>query len=80
MLSLRHDKALHTVKLSDHLADVPDYIVPSSLREVVATKIVRKAPKEKLKLKQGKNRAFRKYVVSVGCFIAKSLFSSRFNE
>ncbi|KAK7574293.1 hypothetical protein V9T40_011484 [Parthenolecanium corni] len=62
LLSLRHDKALHTVKVSDHLADVPDYIVPSSLKEVVSTKIDKKNPKEKFKLKQGKNRAFRKYV------------------
>lgn len=62
---MRHDKALHTVKVSDHLADVPDYIVPSSLKEVVSTKIDKKNPKEKFKLKQGKNRAFRKYVVSI---------------
>lgn len=30
--SLRQDKALHTVRLQPHLKDVPDYIVPASLR------------------------------------------------
>lgn len=34
-MSLRHDKALHTVKLQDHMADVPDYMVPSSLKEYI---------------------------------------------
>ncbi|VVC41385.1 Hypothetical protein CINCED_3A012794 [Cinara cedri] len=35
LLSLRHDKALHTVKLQDHMSDVPDYMVPASLKEFV---------------------------------------------
>lgn len=35
MLSLRHDKALHTVKLQDHMSDVPDYMVPISLKEFI---------------------------------------------
>lgn len=34
-MSLRHDKALHTVKLQDHMSDVPDYMVPSSLKEYI---------------------------------------------
>lgn len=29
---LRHDKSLHTVRHQDHLRNVPDYIVPSSLK------------------------------------------------
>lgn len=33
LMSLRHDKALHTVKLQSHLADVPSYLVPESLKE-----------------------------------------------
>ncbi|XP_050433695.1 probable ATP-dependent RNA helicase DDX56 [Adelges cooleyi] len=37
LLSLRHDKALHTVKLQDHMADVPDYMVPASLKEFLHT-------------------------------------------
>lgn len=32
--SLRHDKALHTVKLQSHLADVPEYIVPDALKRL----------------------------------------------
>lgn len=35
MLSLRHDKALHTVKLQDHMVDVPEYMIPSSLKEYI---------------------------------------------
>lgn len=31
---LRHDKALHTVKIQQHLADVPEYIVPPTLKNV----------------------------------------------
>ncbi|XP_012283540.1 probable ATP-dependent RNA helicase DDX56 [Orussus abietinus] len=33
--SLRQDKALHTVKLQPHLRDVPDYIVPPSLKRLI---------------------------------------------
>lgn len=35
LLSLRHDKALHTVKLQDHMADVPDYMIPTTLKEYI---------------------------------------------
>ncbi|CAH0558745.1 unnamed protein product [Brassicogethes aeneus] len=31
---LRHDKALHTVKIQQHLSDVPEYIVPPSLKSL----------------------------------------------
>ncbi|XP_018576397.1 probable ATP-dependent RNA helicase DDX56 [Anoplophora glabripennis] len=31
---LRHDKALHTVRLQPHLADVPEYIVPPTLKNL----------------------------------------------
>lgn len=31
---LRHDKALHTVRIQQHLADVPDYIVPPTLKNL----------------------------------------------
>eukprot|EP00095_Tigriopus_kingsejongensis_P008864 maker-scaffold15_size728074-snap-gene-5.14 protein:Tk08864 transcript:maker-scaffold15_size728074-snap-gene-5.14-mRNA-1 annotation:"probable atp-dependent rna helicase ddx56-like" len=31
---LRHDKALHTVKHQAHLKNVPDYIVPQTLRKI----------------------------------------------
>ncbi|XP_026670793.1 probable ATP-dependent RNA helicase DDX56 [Ceratina calcarata] len=33
--SLRQDKALHTVKLQPHLKDVPEYIVPPTLKRLV---------------------------------------------
>lgn len=31
---LRHDKALHTVRIQSHLKDVPDYIIPPTLRRL----------------------------------------------
>lgn len=62
--SLRHDKALHTVKLQDHLTDVPDYIVPSSLRDVISNKSDDVKPRCGIKFKAGRNKAFRKYMVS----------------
>lgn len=34
LTSLRHDKALHTVKVQPHLADVPEYIVPDALKKL----------------------------------------------
>jgi len=40
--SLRHDKALHTVKLQPHLADVPEYIVPPALRNLAGVSRPRK--------------------------------------
>ncbi|XP_018356084.1 PREDICTED: probable ATP-dependent RNA helicase DDX56 [Trachymyrmex septentrionalis] len=33
--SLRQDKTLHTVKLQPHLKDVPEYIIPPTLRKVM---------------------------------------------
>jgi len=33
---LRHDRALHTVKLQPHMKDVPEYIVPPTLKSMVA--------------------------------------------
>ncbi|XP_059618310.1 probable ATP-dependent RNA helicase DDX56 [Phlebotomus argentipes] len=53
---LRHDKPLHTVKLQPHLSDVPEYIIPNSLKGVanVATRPkktpagVRKSKKQKI--------------------------------
>ncbi|XP_065156596.1 LOW QUALITY PROTEIN: probable ATP-dependent RNA helicase DDX56 [Atheta coriaria] len=31
---LRHDKALHTVRLQQHLTDVPEYIIPPTLKNL----------------------------------------------
>lgn len=44
--SLRHDKALHTVKLQSHLADVPDYIIPPSLKRLAASGTRKKRKQE----------------------------------
>merc|ERR1711892_351978 len=35
---LRHDKALHTVKHQDHLKNVPEYIVPETLKRMTGMK------------------------------------------
>lgn len=42
---LRHDKALHTVRIQEHLRDVPEYIVPPSLKSLAG--ITRKRGKRK---------------------------------
>ncbi|XP_033300427.1 probable ATP-dependent RNA helicase DDX56 [Bombus vosnesenskii] len=44
--SLRQDKALHTVKLQSHLKDVPEYIVPPTLKRLVGTNRKRKFNRE----------------------------------
>lgn len=66
--SLRHDKALHTVKLQDHLTDVPDYIIPSSLKDVISVESITKPNSGKLKFKKGRNKAFQKYMVCIKIF------------
>jgi len=63
LLSLRHDKALHTVKLQDHMSDVPDYMVPTSLKEYIKTqeeedKGIKKKDKAYYKKKQA---GYKKY-------------------
>ncbi|KAL9704727.1 hypothetical protein quinque_008245 [Culex quinquefasciatus] len=40
--ALRHDRTLHTVKIQEHLGDVPEYIVPDSLKHVTALTTKRK--------------------------------------
>ncbi|VEN38034.1 unnamed protein product [Callosobruchus maculatus] len=42
---LRHDKALHTVKVQQHLADVPEYMVPPTLKSL--TGITRKGKRKR---------------------------------
>ena len=34
MAALRHDRALHTVKQKTHLKNVPDYIIPKTLKRM----------------------------------------------
>ena len=36
MAALRHDRALHTVKQKTHLKNVPDYIIPKTLKRMAA--------------------------------------------
>lgn len=62
MQSLRQDKALHTVKLQPHLKDVPDYIIPPTLKRLVNTgkkkkKFNREATTSKPTATQSKYRA-----------------------
>lgn len=40
--ALRHDRTLHTVKVQEHLGDVPEYIVPDSLKHVTGITTKRK--------------------------------------
>ena len=44
---LRHDKALHTVKQQDHLKNVPEYIVPETLKRMAGMKTAKKKNKKK---------------------------------
>ena len=37
MAALRHDKALHTVKQKTHLKNVPDYIIPKTLKRMATS-------------------------------------------
>ncbi|XP_076758657.1 putative ATP-dependent RNA helicase DDX56 [Xylocopa sonorina] len=56
--SLRQDKALHIVKLQPHLKDVPDYIVPPSLKRLVNIgKKKRKFDKEAVRSKPTATRS-----------------------
>jgi len=39
---LRHDKALHTVKHQDHMKNIPEYIVPETLKRITGMKTSKK--------------------------------------
>lgn len=51
---LRHDKPLTVVKVSDHLAEVPDYIVPAALKNMVG--IVTKKRKHQTNISKTKQK------------------------
>lgn len=55
--TLRHDKALHTVKLQEHLSHVPDYLIPKSLKSVIRND--RNAGDRKKKNNKDRSRLFR---------------------
>lgn len=61
--SLRQDKALHTVRLQPHLKDVPEYIVPPSLKRLVNF--------------GKKKRRFNRETASAGASAAKSKHAAR---
>lgn len=61
--SLRQDKALHTVKLQAHLKDVPEYIVPQSLKRLVGL--------------GSRKRKFNRESASSGSTAAKSKYQAR---
>ena len=65
LLSLRHDKALHTVKLQPHLADVPDYIVPPTLKSIAGISRPRKRHFDRSFGAAGTSKARAHYQVSV---------------
>merc|ERR1719210_600160 len=44
---LRHDKALHTVKHQEHLKNVPEYIVPETLKRITGIKSTKRRKNKK---------------------------------
>ncbi|XP_011496167.1 PREDICTED: probable ATP-dependent RNA helicase DDX56 [Ceratosolen solmsi marchali] len=64
--SLRQDKALHTVRLQPHLRDVPEYIVPSSLKMIASG------------IRHNKRKFNRK--ASIGTSAVKSKYQARANN
>ncbi|CAH1783408.1 unnamed protein product [Owenia fusiformis] len=46
---LRHDKSLHTVKLQEHLKNVPEYLVPKTLKNMRGGMRSRKQPRQSVK-------------------------------
>ena len=61
---LRHDKELNSTKLDDHLKNVPDYIIPPSLRGIQ----VKREPKKKSDHHGKKRLATGKFKFSVRKF------------
>jgi hypothetical protein len=63
--SLRHDKALHTVRIQPHLADVPEYIVPPALRNLAGVSRPRKRHFDRESGPSRTSKAKARYEVSV---------------
>ncbi|RZC32372.1 ATP-dependent RNA helicase DDX56 [Asbolus verrucosus] len=55
---LRHDKALHTVKIQHHLSDVPEYIVPPTLKGVASLGRKNKRKRDHYRTSQGSTSRF----------------------
>jgi ATP-dependent RNA helicase DDX56/DBP9 len=62
--SLRHDKALHTVKIQPHLADVPEYIIPPALKTLAGVSRPRKRHFHRKDGSAGTSNAKARYEVS----------------
>ncbi|XP_054168782.1 probable ATP-dependent RNA helicase DDX56 [Oppia nitens] len=85
---LKHDRALHTVKQKMHLRDVPDYIVPPTLRSMVRSKpksnraleeeaSLSYTPKRKRKPKHVRNKEMMKDNDPLKTFRLKSIKSKK---
>ncbi|XP_030762498.1 probable ATP-dependent RNA helicase DDX56 [Sitophilus oryzae] len=53
---LRHDKALHTVRVQQHLSDVPEYIIPETLKNITG---ISKRTKRKRNFNKSENKKFK---------------------
>lgn len=53
---LRHDKPIGVVKKQEHLADVPDYIIPDTLKHIAGISASQKK-KRQYPVKEGKSKS-----------------------
>lgn len=63
MQVLRHDKALHTVRIQEHLRDVPEYIIPPALKGLAGIGKRAKRKREHYKISESSTAKFQvKYI------------------
>ncbi|KAH0821730.1 hypothetical protein GEV33_001061 [Tenebrio molitor] len=55
---LRHDKALHTVRIQQHLSDVPEYIVPPTLKGMTGLSKKNKRKRDSYQTSQASSKRF----------------------
>lgn len=81
MQALRHDKALHTVKIQQHLADVPEYIVPTTLKAMAGITKRTKRKRENYRSSESSTSKFEVKCFSISLlktvFILKNFFTKR---
>jgi ATP-dependent RNA helicase DDX56/DBP9 len=53
---LRHDSALHIVKVKEHLKHVPDYLIPNSLKKTSSTNSEQQQQQEQQNLTNNKRK------------------------
>lgn len=68
---MRHDKALHTVKLQPHLADVPNYLIPKSLKRVASISKSREHKRRKQSIFCGEHKYNKVSKVSYCVLVSK---------